>query len=135
MSRQSRSEKAIQNDVLVKVTALPDTFCWRNNTGEAWQGRRARFYPGTEIPVPAGVVVLVDARPVSFGLKGSADIIGATAGRPLAIEVKDENGRQEEDQKRFQAAWEKVGGLYLLVRDPDDAAARVAEAHPMNVLG
>lgn len=130
-----RSEKAIQNDVLVKVTALPETMAWRNNSGEAWQGKRARFYPGTDIPVPPGTVVLVDARPVSFGLTGSADIIGATAGRPLAIEVKDATGRQSEEQIRFQVAWEKVGGLYLLVRDPDDAARRVAEAHPMNVLG
>ena len=132
---KKRSEKAIQNDTLVAVTALPDTMAWRQNTGTAWQGERARFYPGTQIPVPPGVVVLVGARPISFGLEGSSDIIGATAGRPLAIEVKDAVGRQREAQILFQAAWERVGGVYLLVRDPADAAARVAALHDMAMLG
>lgn len=130
-----RSEKAIQNDTLVSVSSLPQTMCWRNNTGEAWQGKRAKFYPGTTIPVPPGTVVLVEARPVKFGLTGSADILGATAGRPLAIEVKDATGRQEDDQVKFQRAWEAAGGVYLLVRDPEDARRRVEALNVLNVLG
>jgi hypothetical protein len=130
-----RSEKAILNDTLVAVSALPNTCVWRNNTGEAWQGQRVRFYPGTQIPVPVGTVVLVDARPVSFGLPGSGDILGASHGRPLSIEVKDATGRQSDVQKAFERAWRKAGGVYLLVRNPADAAETVAALDPLSVLG
>lgn len=130
-----RSEKAIQNDTLSAVSALPDTICWRNNTGQAWAGKRERFYPGTTIPVPHGVVVLTGAQPVSFGLPGSGDILGASAGRPLSIEVKDATGRQSDQQKRFQAAWERAGGVYLLVRDPAEAVAALTADPLDDILG
>lgn len=116
-----QSEKAILNDTLVAVSALPETLVFRNNTGQAWQGNRLKFYPGTQIPVPPGIVVLSDARPVSFGLPGSADIIGAICGKPLAIEVKDRDGRQSGIQRNFETAWRKAGGIYLLVRSKMDA--------------
>lgn len=121
----SRSEKSILNETVVEVSALPGTMCWRNNTGQAWAGKRARFYPGTTTPVPPGVVVLTNARPVSFGLPGSSDILGASQGVPLAIETKAAAGRQDEQQELFQAAWEKAGGLYVLARTPDEAVASI----------
>lgn len=124
----TRSEKAIQSDILVDVSALPETMAWRHNTGQAWQGIKLRFYPGTQTPVPPGHVLLKDARPVKFGLTGSADIIGATCGKPLAIEVKDEDGRQSTDQKNFQRAWERAGGIYLLVRSAAESVKRVLAA-------
>lgn len=122
-----RSEKAILNDTLVDVSALPRTIAWRNNTGQAWQGERLKFYPGTSIPVPPGIVVLKDARTVNFGLPGSPDILGATCGKPLGIEVKDQDGRQSGIQRNFQAAWEKAGGIYLLVRSAREAVVPIRD--------
>lgn len=118
---KNRSEKSILNETLVAVTSLPNACAWRNNTGSAWQGRRVQFYPGTQIPVPPNVVVLVDARLVSFGLEGSGDIIGAVSGVPVAIETKTKTGTQREQQAKFEKAWVRAGGKYLLVRDPVEA--------------
>lgn len=127
-SETQRSEKAILNDTLVQVSALPETCIWRHNTGTAWQGQRMKFYPGTAIPVPPGVVVLKEARPITFGLPGSADVIGAHRGRPLAVETKTERGPQREAQKRFEAAWVKAGGVYLLVRSPEEALQHLTDS-------
>lgn len=116
-----RSEKAILNETLVAVSALPETLVWRNNTGTAWQGERQSFYPGTTIPVPPNVVVLTDARPVTFGLPGSADIIGVVQGRAVAVETKTSRGQQSEQQVNFESAWKRCGGVYVLARTADEA--------------
>lgn len=34
----------------------------------------------------------------------------------FAIELKDEDGKQNNDQKKFQAKWEACGHIYLVVR-------------------
>lgn len=51
-------------------------------------------------------------------LKGVADflVFPMTAGRKLAIELKDDEGVQDEDQIKFQRRWERTGGAYFLVR-------------------
>jgi hypothetical protein len=123
-----RSEKARLNDILVGVTALSDTMAWRNNTGTAWQGDRCGARVGSTVRVEAGMVILRDARPIKFGLTGSADIIGAHRGFPLAVEVKDEEGRQTEVQYHFERAWRKAGGLYILARTPDEAIHGIRDA-------
>lgn len=117
----SRSEKAILNDTLVAISAEPETIAWRNNTGQAWQGKRQNLRVGEMVRVIQGMVVLGEARPITFGLPGSGDILGASAGRPLSIEVKDATGRQSDIQKRFEVAWVRAGGIYLLVRSPEEA--------------
>lgn len=48
--------------------------------------------------------------------KGVADYLAFAPGRSLAIELKDEDGEQDEDQKKFQAKWEACGNAYFLVR-------------------
>lgn len=121
----SDSEKKILNDTLVKVSALPETFIWRNNTGTAWQGEEVATYPGTSIPVPPGVKVLVNARPVSFGLPGSPDIIGTSRGRAIGIEIKAALGRQSTVQRNFERAWRAAGGEYILDRDAEAIRRRL----------
>lgn len=117
----SRSEKAIQNDILMDLSALDGGVFWRNNTGQAWQGQRLNLAPGAMVHMEPGMVVLRGARPIDFGLKGSADIMGAYCQRPVAVEVKTETGRQETDQRYFEQAWVKAGGLYVLARSVDEA--------------
>jgi len=123
----NRSEKSILNETLVDVSALPGALVWRNNTGQAWQGVQREARIGQFVKVEPGMVILENARPINFGLKGSGDIIGAIQQHPLAVETKTETGRQSEGQTRFQRAWERVGGIYVLARSPQDAVAQIKE--------
>lgn len=116
-----RSEKSIMNATLVAVSSLPDTLVWRNNSGQAWQGQQVRGRVGGTITVQPGMVILANARPVTFGLTGSADIIGAIQGRPVAVESKTSTGRQAPDQSAFERQWVKAGGLYVLARTENEA--------------
>lgn len=118
-----RSEKAILNATLVQVSALPETIVWRNNTGTAWQGDRLRLRPGQWIEVQPDMVVLANARPITFGLSGSGDILGASRGRPVSIETKKHSGSQSGIQRNFERAWVRCGGLYVLARSAEDALA------------
>lgn len=120
------SEKKILNDSLIAVSALADTMAWRNNTGMAWQGEELRAGVGQTIVVQRGMKILKDARPVTFGLLGSGDIMGVTNGQAWALEIKDANGRQADSQMKFQRAFELAGGSYKLVRSADDAMTFVA---------
>lgn len=78
-------------------------FAWRNNTGVVW----------------------VEDRPIFYGYKGSADILGILPdGRFLAIETKSPTGVQSDDQKKFQASVEANNGDYLLVRSAKELEER-----------
>lgn len=47
---------------------------------------------------------------------GVADWLAFPPGRAVAIELKDDEGEQDANQKIFQKKWEAVGNLYFLVR-------------------
>ena len=99
------TESAIVAEVLIAVSRLPRSLFHRQNSGR-----------------------LADARGrwVTFGLEGSGDIMGAYCGWPVAIECKTRSGRLRESQKRFRAAWEAAGGIYLVCRSADDALRGLA---------
>lgn len=96
------------NAILVALTKLPHCRIWKNSTGVA------RSIDG--------------ARAISFGLKGSADIIGLLGpnGHFIAIEVKTGNARQTKQQVAFQAMIARLGGTYLICRSLDDAVSFAA---------
>jgi|GEM_PF-985070 len=48
-----------------------------------------------------------------------------TFGQALAIETKSSKGTQRKAQENFQAAWEAVGGIYILARSVEDVLAVV----------
>lgn len=62
------------------------------------------------------------ARLKQMGVRpGVADIIILHRGCPIAIELKiPKTGRQSENQKGFQAAWESQGGLYTIAKTPGE---------------
>jgi hypothetical protein len=117
----AKSEQRILQETLVAVTALPDVMAWRNNTGMAWQGQKISRAPGAMVKVERGLVILLEARPISFGLEGSPDIIGVSAGRGFGLEMKAARGRLEDSQPRFRRAWERAGGLYGVPRSVEEA--------------
>ncbi|MGH2622083.1 MAG: hypothetical protein ACRDE7_00275 [Sphingobacterium sp.] len=53
------------------------------------------------------------------GTPGSADISATIKGRSVKIEIKIGKDRQSEAQKQYQAAIEKAGGVYIIVKDFD----------------
>lgn len=101
------AEKQIQNEILRVFGARPDMRLWRANVG----------------------MMVIDGRPVRFGIKGQADLTGILAGgRRLEIEVKSPTGKQSEDQRNFQAMIERQGGLYILARSVQDVEEALEKA-------
>ena len=121
------SEKSIMNSSLVAVSAMPETMCWRNNTGVAWQGSKIPMALGGRIVMRPGMVILADARPIRFGVNGSGDVLGVTGGRAWAQEYKSAVGAQSEDQINFQRKFERSGGSYALIRSVEQAERHIAE--------
>jgi Holliday junction resolvase len=54
------------------------------------------------------------------GHAGAPDIIGAHAGRPLALEVKQPGENPTPIQRHELAAWEKAGAIAGCVRSVED---------------
>jgi hypothetical protein len=52
--------------------------------------------------------------------KGSADISATIKGKSVKIEIKIGKDRQSEDQKKYQEAIERAGGVYWIVRSFDE---------------
>lgn len=49
-------------------------------------------------------------------LPGVADFLCFTPTRKIAIELKDKDGTQKENQEKFEKTWKKLGGEYHLCR-------------------
>lgn len=126
MGGTMKSEKAIQNETLVEVTALPGVMAWRENSGLAWVGNEVRTRVGQMVMIKPGMKLLDNARPLRAGIPGIADVMGVArrrdgSGQAFALEIKDWEGQQEVSQVRFERAFTENGGLYQVIRDPVDA--------------
>jgi hypothetical protein len=101
------NETSIQAAIMIAVQqAYPAAVVFRRNVGKARD--------------PSG-------RVIRFGLPGQADIGAIIDGRPVEIEVKTASGRQSQEQRNWQAAVERAGGIYILARSPDDALTQLGE--------
>ena|SRR5690349_1756793 len=96
------TETALMRDILVAVNRLPDGLFWRVNVG---------------------IAATPDGRKMRYGLRGQADIAGVLNGRHVEIEVKTATGRQSVQQRRWQSAVERAGGVYLVARSVDEAVS------------
>jgi hypothetical protein len=66
---------------------------------------------------PSGAVRIRPGKFMSFGLKGSADILGCLPdGRFLAVEVKAARGVLSPEQRDFLTDIKTLGGMAVLVR-------------------
>lgn len=75
----------------------------------------------------------ISGRPMKGNPSGTADILGVLNGRPVALEVKTETGKQRDTQVHWQAVWESAGGLYAIVRSVGEAIRVVEEWEAQNV--
>jgi hypothetical protein len=97
----------LMNDILVAVSRLPGSLCWRANSGMAVTRTR---------------------QIVRMNIPGCGDIIGAIKGKPVSIEVKFGTGRQSPQQRAFQTAWERAGGIYIVGRSVEQVLADLEAA-------
>lgn len=72
--------------------------------------------------------VLQKLRRMMIGIKGEPDIQGLIDGLWIGVEVKTEIGKQSPDQKRFQAAIIRAGGIYIVARSPEEAVSEIRAA-------
>lgn len=98
------------DDILIAVGSMSNVRLWKNATGAA----RAFDNPD---------------RVMSFGLKGSSDLLGIImGGRFLAIECKTGSAVQSKEQKNFEAMISRFGGIYILARSVKEAVDKVTGA-------
>ena len=113
-------EARIQREIML---ALSEAGClvWRNNTGQAWQGK--------QVHKSHDQITLAGCRPVNFGLMvGSADLIGVSpGGKFLAVEAKAPSGRVSDAQCRFLLAVNRAGGIGFVARSAEDALKQLEE--------
>lgn len=81
-------------------------YCWRNNTGK--------------LPDKSG-------RWVSFGCRGSADILGVVNGKFIAVECKAGRNDLSAEQKLWRDRVQEKGGIYILARSTDDLEERAGD--------
>jgi hypothetical protein len=73
---------------------------------------------------PTGAVRIAPGRWLSFGKKGSADIIGILpGGRFLAVEVKAPQGRLSPEQREFLERVSALGGMAFVAKSAADVDA------------
>jgi hypothetical protein len=66
---------------------------------------------------PSGAVRIRPGKFMSFGLKGSSDILGILpGGRFLAVECKAPTGRLSPEQRQFLADIKALGGMAIVAR-------------------
>ena len=126
-------ETDLQDEIRIELQkAYQKLRTFRNNTGEAWQGKS---YKTTK-----GHLVIENPQRVKYGLKkGSSDVIGImpvvitpemvgkTIGVFMALEVKTKNGKLSTEQQDFLENIAKLGGISGEVRSVEDAIKLISD--------
>lgn len=118
---QQRETREVQNPSLLAVGSRPDVLIWRQQSGVF------RAYDDPDKVVRIGQPGLADSMAV-VAVQITPDMVGKTIGVAVAPEFKTNRGRQSEAQANWQRAFEARGGVYSLVRTPEqmiDLVARV----------
>jgi hypothetical protein len=77
---------------------------------------------------PSGAVRIRPGKFMSFGLKGSADILGCLpGGKILAVECKAERGRLSPEQRQFLEDIKALGGLAIVAKSYQDIEMALME--------
>lgn len=102
--------------VQLKCGAIPGLRLFRQNVGLA--------YSRDEVEK---LLAGRSARPVQYGVAGMADLggIAGPSGRRVEVECKVGTGRQNPNQKKWQAMIEGQGGVYILARSVDQVVAEL----------
>lgn len=129
------NEQIIQNETMKEVSAMDQALFYRQNTGMGWQsnnkpirfrrGASLVLNTGQEIPLFLDGTVLLNPRPVHFGLEGAGDYVGCLRGLPMQIEFKDGNKALRHAQELFKGAWQRAGGVYIKAGSKEECLAQI----------
>ena len=115
---QNRETKTVAHPALLEVGARPDVMIWKQPVGlfRALEDPSRRVMVGTPGQADSIAVVAVVI---------TAEMVGKTIGVAVAPEFKTAKGTQSEKQKNWQAAFQRRGGIYRLVRSAAEMLALV----------
>jgi hypothetical protein len=99
-------ERDIMADIMIAITALPESHFERTNTGAA--------------RTSTGAVI-------RFNRPGHGDITGCLRGCYVEIETKTKTGALRKEQKHRKWLIERAGGRYIVARSVADALAGLAD--------
>lgn len=112
-------ETIIQNRCFLEVGRDPAVMIWRQHVGAyRMLNRDAIVRVGDPGMSDSMMVVAVTITP---------EMVGRTVGLAVAAEFKTATGRQSPDQKTWQANFQRRGGVYRLVRSPEEMAKLVED--------
>lgn len=101
-------ETNIMNKYLLHFSGA-GAMVWRNNTGKF----RSLTDPQRIVTVgQVGSADIIGVQPVTI----TPEMVGKVIGQAIAIEVKTPTGKQSQEQKNWQQAFEERGGIYILGR-------------------
>lgn len=106
-------ETRIQNECILQVGARRDVLIWRQHVG------KYRHLNQPELVISVGSPGMADSLAV-VEVVITPEMVGRKIGVAVAAEFKTPTGRQAEAQGKWQRAFEARGGIYRLVRSPDE---------------
>lgn len=114
----NRETREVQTPAMLAVGTRPDVLVWRQQSGlfRVYDSPKRIVQIGEPGIADAGMIVAVTITP---------EMVGRTVGVAVQPEFKTKTGRQSEAQRNWQAAVEKRGGVYALVRSADEMLALV----------
>lgn len=116
---QTPEKRQAQNPALLAVGMRPDVLVWRQQSGVF------RAYDDPSRIVRVGVPGMSDAGAI-VAVTITPDMVGKTIGVAVQPEFKTAKGTQRDKQQLWQAAVEKRGGVYALVRSAEQMTELVA---------
>lgn len=129
---RSREEERTLRESLREISRVPGVLVLRNEANatmlllQTIRRMVGAVGAGEEVLQAIGKAFYHLPGSVRYGLGvGSADVICVVGGRFVALEFKAEKGRQSPEQRAFQEAVERAGGVYFLVRSVAEAVAIV----------
>lgn len=107
---QNKETRTVQNPAMLAASQL-GALAWRQQSG--------LFYTREGIPVRVGLPGMSDCGMI-VSLTITPDMVGRTIGVAVQTEFKTHRGQQSEAQHNWQQAVEQRGGIYRLIRSPDE---------------
>ena len=107
---KNKETTQVQNPAMLAVGSMPDVLVWRLQSGlfRAYNTPAKLVRVGSPGMADCMAVVKVTITP---------DMVGKTIGHAVAAEFKlPTTGKQQENQKDWQKAFEQRGGVYKVVR-------------------
>jgi len=113
------AETNIQNACLLAAGSDSSVLVWRQQSGVL------RAFDDPRRVVKVGVPGMSDLLAV-VAVQITEDMVGKTVGVAVAAEIKTDTGKQRPNQRLWQDAFQRRGGIYALIRSPAEMLGLIA---------